>query len=61
MKREYAEYLYKIVKDETEGLDSVYGDFIVTLVGYVGLNILQEYRYLETCGVVNGRQLYVLS
>ena len=47
----YAEHVYEIVKLETEGLDSIYRDYILELVGVFGLNAL---------GVVNGRPLYVL-
>lgn len=56
----YAEQVYKILKDETEGMDAIYKDYILHLVGYSGLDALLENRLLETCGVVNGRQLYVL-
>lgn len=52
--------LYDAVKEECEGMDAVYEDRIVQLVGTVGLNILKEHNYIEGCGVINGRQLYVL-
>lgn len=56
----YAELVYYIVEKECEGLDSIYEDYIISLVGSIGLNYLKEYKYIETCGVVNSRQLYVL-
>ena len=56
----YADYVYEIIKDEVEGLDAIYEDYILSLVGIVGLNSLKNNKLLETCGVVNGRQLYVL-
>lgn len=56
----YASYVYIIVRNETQGLDSIYEDYIIKLVGLHGLNALIEAGFLETCGVVNGRPLYVL-
>ena len=55
-----AEQIYRIVKNECEGLDSVYEDYIISLVGLYGLLILKGRNLIETCGVINGRQLYVL-
>ena len=56
----YAEQVYEILNNETKGMDAIYKDYILHLVGYSGLDALLENRLLETCGVVNGRQLYVL-
>ena len=54
------EYIYEAVRLGCRGLDSVYEDYIIDLVGRVGLYTLLDYKLLETCGVINGRQLYVL-
>ena len=56
----YVDYCYEIVIDECAALDSIYEDYIEFLVGTRGLLELIKHRYLESCGVVNGRQLYVL-
>jgi hypothetical protein len=56
----YVGYVYNIVKQETEGLDSFYEDYIVNLVGIKGLLALQSNKLIETCGVIGDRQLYVL-
>lgn len=56
----FANQVYQTVKDEFEGFDAIYEDAIVDLVGRSGLIVLQMHGYLETCGVINGRQLYVL-
>lgn len=56
----YAHYVYEIVKRESTGMDAVYEDFIDYLVGASGLAVLKEYKMLEACGIVNGRQLYTL-
>lgn len=58
--KEYAKYVYEMIKADCDGMDSIYGDYIYTLVGICGLEILLEYGLLETCGVVYGRQLYSL-
>lgn len=52
--------LYETVKEEYDGLDSIYEDCLIHLIGIYGLNLLKINGLLETCGVVNGRQLYVL-
>ena len=54
------EYIYEAVRLECVGLDAIYEECIIDMVGRVGLNTLLEYKLLETCGVINGRQLYVL-
>ena len=57
---QYVEYVYNIVKYDTEGMDSIYADYIKQMVGVYGLNALIEHKLVESCGVVNGRKLYVL-
>ena len=56
----YAQYVYDTVKQHTVGLDSVYEDYILELVGSEGLRALKDFKFIEACGVVNLRQLYVL-
>lgn len=56
----YTRLVYEIVKNETDGLDAVYGDFIEHCVGIYGLNVLLKAKLLESCGVVNSRKLYTL-
>lgn len=56
----YVDYVYDIVKKESEGLDAMYEDYIIHLVGVAGLQSLLAHKLLESCGVVNGRQLYTL-
>ena len=56
----YVDHIYEIVKNDTLGLDSVYGDYIKQMVSVYGLNSLIEHRLVESCGVINGRRLYVL-
>lgn len=55
-----ANQIYTIVKNESEGFDAIYEDYIVSLVGLYGLLILKGNNLLEACGAVNGRQLYTL-
>ena len=56
----YVDHIYEIVKNDTLGLDSVYEDYIKQMVGVYGLNSLIEHKLVESCGVINGRRLYVL-
>ena len=54
------EEIYKVVKNESLDLDAIYESYILELVGVEGLKILRNNKLIETCGVINGRQLYVL-
>lgn len=56
----YVDAVYEIVKLDCEGIDAIYKDYICQIVGVYGFNALYEHKLLESCGVVNGRQLYVL-
>lgn len=56
----YVDYVYDIIKEQTEKFDAIYEDYITELVGVFGLNALLDNNLLETCGIVNGKQLYVL-
>lgn len=56
----YLDYIYEIVKQESEGLDAIYKDYIINLIGEHGFNTLLEDKLLEGCGSINMRPLYVL-
>lgn len=56
----FVDLVYETVRFETLGLDSIYKDYIINLVGTTGLNALIEHKLVEGCGIVNGRKLYVL-
>ena len=57
---DYVDYVYNIIFLDTLDMDAIYKDFILREVGTYGFNALYENRLLESCGVVNGRQLFVL-
>lgn len=57
---EYVDYVYDIVRLDTEGMDAIYKDYIIQMVGVYGFNALYSEELIEGCGVVNGRQLFVL-
>lgn len=57
---DYVDYVYDIVKFDTEGMDAIYKDYIIQMVGVYGFNALYSERLLEGCGVVNDRKLFVL-
>lgn len=52
--------IYELIKEEFKGIDAIYEESIIHMIGVFGLDLLKEHRLLESCGVVNGRQLYVL-
>lgn len=56
----YVDEVYEIVKRETKNWDAIYNDYIIELVGVFGMQALVENKLVESCGVVGGRQLYVL-
>lgn len=56
----YVDYVYEILEQETEGMDAVYRDYIEHLVGKCGFEALHYHKYIESCGMVNGRELYTL-
>jgi hypothetical protein len=56
----FVDYVYDILKNESQNLDAIYQDYILELVGTTGMDALLKHKLIETCGVVNGRQLYVL-
>ena len=58
--RSFVDLVYDTVKYESQGLDSIYRDYIINLVGVMGLNALIEHKLVEGCGIINGRKLYVL-
>ena len=59
-KQIYALTVYLMVMEEFADLDTIYEDALIHLVGVRGVEALKENKLLESCGVVNGRQLYTL-
>ena len=56
----YVDYVYDIVRLDCLEMDAIYSDYIKQMVGVYGLNSLIEHKLIESCGVINGRQLYTL-
>lgn len=59
-KQIYALTVYLMVMEEFADLDAIYEDAMIHLVGVRGVEALKENKLLESCGVVNGRQMYTL-
>lgn len=57
----YTNYVYSLLMFDTMDLDSIYKDFILRAVGTYGFNALYEHKLIESCGSINGRELYVLT
>lgn len=54
------DFYYRIMWAEFNSLDALYEDYIIHMIGIVGLNALRDNCLLESCGEVNGRKLYTL-
>lgn len=57
---EFVDYVYGILKLDCEDLDAIYKDHIIHMIGVYGFNALHVKHLIESCGSVNGRELYVL-
>ena len=56
----FANTVYNLIEYDCGDLDAIYEDYILKQVGFHGLNALLEHGFIEACGIVNGRRLYVL-
>lgn len=52
---------YRIMWCEFSNTDALYEDYIIHMIGTMGLNTLLVAGRLESCGVINGRKLYTLD
>ena len=59
--KEFADHVCKKLQSEAQGLDAIYEDYIIHVIGEEGFELLREKRYLTTCGSINGRNLYTLN
>lgn len=57
---QFVDYVYDIVRLDCEGMDAIYKDYILQMVGVYGFNALYGSKLLEGCGSINGRPLFVL-
>ena len=57
---EFVDKLYDILKEESEGLDAIYENHIIDVIGRRGLQILFEKGMIDVCGARNGRRMYML-
>lgn len=56
----YVDYVYDIVRIDCEGMDAIYKDYIIQMVGIYGFNALLSEKLIESCGVIHERYLYTL-
>lgn len=52
---------YKLMWCEFSNTDALYEDYIIHMIGTLGLNMLLTANRLESCGMINGRKLYTLD
>lgn len=55
------EKLHEIMPGSTRGMDAVYEDYIIKLIGREGFDILRNHKILESCSSVNGCRLYTVK
>lgn len=55
------EMLHEVMQGCVRGMDAVYEDYVIYLVGREGFDILRNQRLLESCGSINGRRLYTVA
>lgn len=55
------ELLHEIVYGCSRGMDVIYEDHVMDLIGVEGLWILRRNGVLESCGSINGRRLYTVK
>lgn len=60
MNNNLLDFYYRIMWAEFQGSDALYEDYIIHMIGTVGLNAMHGKGLLESCGVVDGRRLYTL-
>ena len=59
--KQFIDKVYEVVEVAGDKLDALYEDYIISLVGEEGFELLRSEGFLTTCGSINGRTLYVLS
>lgn len=55
-----AKEIYGELREEFEKADALYEDTIIAHCGRDGLELLKEYRFIESCAILDGRKLYAL-
>lgn len=54
-------FLQEVVSGCTRGMDAAYEDYLIYLVREEGFYILRKNKLLESCGSINGRNLYTIA
>ena len=57
----FDEFVYLVMMIDTKGMDAIYEDYILELVGKYGFELLKAHGQIECCAEINGRKLYVLN
>lgn len=55
------ELLHEIIYGYSRGMDAVYEDYVIYLIGQEGFDILRRNKVLESCGSIDGRNLYTVK
>lgn len=52
---------HEIVAGCSRGMDAVYEDYVLYLIGQEGFDMLRKNHILESCGSIDGRNLYTVK
>lgn len=52
---------HEIVAGCSRGMDAVYEDYVLFLIGQEGFDMLRKNHILEPCGSIDGRNLYTVK
>lgn len=55
------ELFHEIIRGCSRGMDAVYEDYILYLIGQEGFDMLRENHILEYCGSIGDRKLYTVK
>lgn len=52
---------HEILVGCSRGMDAVYEDYVLFLIGQEGFDMLRKNHILESCGSIDGRNLYTVK
>ena len=57
----YVEYVYEIIKNKTEGMDTIYKDYIIQIVGVHGFNALHGGKIVRRMRFCQSQRIVCIS
>lgn len=59
--KDLVDLFHEIVAGCSRGMDAVYEDYVLYLIGQEGFDMLRENHILESCGSIGDRNLYTVK